>query len=118
MNSMTNRIFFFVMCAVMMISLHQSASACQVDEYYHTKEGVLAASTPEGLLAAVALDNEGNKDKLAALMKDGTVQRLKENVKVQVLERSFEFEALKIKFPDKSDAYWVKDGSLKQIDCK
>jgi hypothetical protein len=39
------------------------------------------------------------------------------NLKVQVLERSFEFNMLKITFPDGKDPYWVKDGPLKQINC-
>lgn len=94
-----------LVCALMVISFHQSASACQVDEFYNTKEGFLAASTPETLNAAIKLEEEGNKERLA------------DNARVQVLERSFEFKALKIKLPKGNSTYWVKDGSLKQIDC-
>ncbi len=117
MNSMTKTTIFLVCYAVMATSVHQYATACQVDEFYQTKEGALAASAPETLNAAIKLEEDGNKEKLAVLMKGGTVLRLSNNVKVRVLERSFEFKMLKIKFPDRSDAYWVKDGSLKQINC-
>jgi hypothetical protein len=51
----------------------------------------LAASSPETLNAATKLDEKNNSQKLADLMKSGTVLRLKENIMVQVLERSIEF---------------------------
>ncbi len=117
MNRITKTIIFIVVCAVMVIQVHQSASACQVDEFYLTKEGALAASTQETLSAASKFEEEGNREKLAGLMKSGTVLRLTDNVKVQVLERSVEFKTLQIKFPDGRGSYWVKDGSLKQINC-
>ena len=117
MTRIAGTIIFFVVCAVMTISGHQSASACQVDEFYHTKESALAASTQEALNAATTFEEQGSKEKLAALIKSGAVQRLTDNVKVQVLERSVEFKSLKIKFPDERGLYWVKDGSLKQINC-
>ncbi len=116
-NRITKTIIFIVVCALTVISLYKSASACQVDEFYMTKEGALAASTSETLNLAIKLEEEGNKDKLAFVIKSGTVLRLTDNVKVQVLERSVEFKTLKIKFPDGRDPYWVKDGSLKQINC-
>ena len=47
----------------------------------------------------------------------GMVIRLKGNIKVQALERSFEHRMLKIKFLDQGTPIWVKDGSLKQIKC-
>jgi hypothetical protein len=115
MNRRTKTLIFFLVCAVMAIPAHQSASACQVDEFYHTKDGALAASTQEVLNAAIRFEEEGNKEKLAGLMKNGTVLRLTGNIKVQVLERSVEFKTLKITFPDERGPYWVKDGSLKQI---
>lgn len=117
MNRIAGTIIFFVVCAVMVIPVHQSASACQVDEFYHTKESALAASTQEALNAATTFEEEGNKEKLAALITSATVLRLTDNIKVQVLERSVEFKTLKIKFPDGRGPYWVKDGSLKQINC-
>ena len=109
---------FLVLCAVTAISGARCASACQVDEFYHTKEGVLAATTPEAVNAAVRLEEEGSKEQLADLVKGGKVLRLTQNMKVRVLERSFEFKTLKIQLPDGGDTYWVRDGSLKQIDCK
>ena len=117
MNRTIKTTILMVVCAVMVISVHQSVPACQVDEFYHTKEGALAASTPETLNVANKLDGEGNKEKLGALVKSGTVLRLADNVKIQVLERSFEFKMLKIKFADGREPYWVKEGSLKQINC-
>ena len=117
MNRIIKAIMFPVICAAMAIPLDQFASACQVDEFYHTNEGALAASTPQTLNTAITFQEEGNKEKLADLMKSGTVLRLTGNIKVQVLERSFEFKMLKITFPDGKDPYWVKDGSLKQITC-
>jgi hypothetical protein len=89
-----------------------------VDEFYHTKESALAASTQEVLNAATTFEEQGNKEKLAALIKSGAVLRLTDNIKVRVLERSVEFKSLKIKFTDGRGLYWVKDGSLKQINCK
>ena len=117
MSKITKSIIFSVVCAAMVISVNLFASACQVDEFYHTKESSLAASTPETLNTAIKFQEEGNKEKLADLMRSGTVMRLMGNLKVQVLERSFEFNMLKITFPDGKDPYWVKDGSLKQINC-
>ena len=117
MNRIRRTIIYSLVCAAMVISVHQYASACQVDEFYLTKEGALAASTQETLNAAIKFEEEGNKEKLAELIKSGTALRLTDNIRVQVLERSVEFMTLKIKFPDRKETYWVKDGSLKQIKC-
>ena len=113
----TKMIFAFVICASMLISAQQAATACQVDEFYHTKEGALAATSTETLNMAIKYEEEGNKGKLAGLLGNGSVLRLKGDIKVQVVERSVEFKTLKMKFLDKGDLYWVKDGSLKQINC-
>ena len=118
MISIRKAFILVVVCTAMVISVHRSAWTCQVDEFYQTKEGALAASTVETLNAAITFEEEGNEKKLTDLVKSGTVLRLTENIKVQVLERSFEFKTLKIKFPDGKDPYWVKDGSLKQISCQ
>jgi hypothetical protein len=115
MNSITKKIIFYVVCTVLARSLSQFASACEVNEFYLTKDGTLAASTSEVLLAAIKFQDEGNKVTLADLIQNGTVLRLTDNIKVQVLERSFEFKTLKIKLPEGKELYWVKDGSLKQI---
>jgi hypothetical protein len=117
MNRISKMTFAFVICALMLSSVQQAASACQVDEFYHTKEGALAATTPEVLNEAIKYEEEGNKEKLAGLLGNGSVLRLKGDSKVQVLERSVEFKTLKMKFLDKGDPYWVKDGSLKRIIC-
>jgi hypothetical protein len=117
MYKTTKTIILIVVCAVMLISVCQFASACQVDEFYNTKGGALAASTPEILIAAIKLEEEGSREKLADHMKSGTVLRLTDNIKVQVLERSVEFKTLKIKLPEENAACWVRDGSLKQLDC-
>jgi len=118
MNRITKAILFFVVLAVVVISVKQSASACAVSAFYHTKEGVLAASTQETLSAAIKFAEEGNQEKLADLMKDGSVLRLTANIKVQVLERSFEFKSLKIQLPEGNVTYWVIDGSLVPLGCK
>jgi len=49
---------------------------------------------------------------------NGSVLRLKGDIKVRVLERSVEFKTLKIKYMDEGNIYWVKDGSLKQVNCQ
>ncbi len=117
MIRLTRGIIFFAVCAVTMIAAYQFARACQVDEFFLSKENGLAASTPEILNTAIKLDEEGNKEKLAGLLGNGSVIRLKGDIKVQVLERSVEFKTLKIKLPESKDPYWVKDGSLKRINC-
>ena len=116
MNRTLKMIFAFAICVLILGSVHQAASACQVDEFFRTKEGALAAATPEILNEAIK-DEDGNKEKLAGLLGNGSVLRLKGDVKVQVLERSVESKTLKMKFLDKDNSYWVKDGSLKRIPC-
>jgi hypothetical protein len=117
MNRARIMTFVFVMCASMLISAHHAARACQVDEFFNTREGFLAATVPETLNTAAKYDEEGNKKDLAELLGNGSVLRLQGNVKVQVLERSVEFKMLKMKFLDKGDTYWVKEGALKPIHC-
>ena len=57
---MTKGIIPCTIFALIVISAYQSALACQVDEFYLTKDGALAASTPETLNAAIRLKEEGN----------------------------------------------------------
>ena len=118
MSSMTKTIIVFIVCSVMVISVHPFASACKVDDFYNTREGALAASTQEALTVATRFQDEGDKEKLAELIKSGAVVRLAGDVKVQVLERAVIFKALQIKLPDEKEPYWVKDGSLTPISCK
>ncbi len=99
------------------LSLHGAVYACQVDEFYLTKESTLAAATPEALNSAVALA-QADQAKLNDLIKAGTVIRVKEGTKVQVKERSFERKMLKIELPAGTTSYWIHDGVLKEIDCK
>lgn len=117
MDKISRISFYFIVCATVLFSFHSAVSACQVDEYYFTKEGHLAASTPGNLSEASNYQEKGDQKKLADMMKSGTLVRLKENIKVQALERSVEQKILKIKFLDNDTPYWVRDGSLKQIKC-
>ena len=104
-------------CTVwLVLSLFSAVYACQVDDFFLTKEGSLAAVTPQELNDVLA-STADNQAKLTDHLKAGTVLKLKEGVKVQVLERSVEWKMLKIKFPDGDAIYWVKDGSLSPIDC-
>ena len=90
MDKISKMIFYFIVCAVVLFSLHKAASACQVDEFYLTTEGSLAASTPETLNEAGNLQEKGDQKRLSDMIDDGMVIRLKGNIKVQALERSFE----------------------------
>ncbi len=102
---------------LIVISLYSSVFACQVDDFLLTTGGNLAATTPDALNDALA-SQETSQTKLADLLKKGILLKLKDGVKVQVLERSVEWKMLKIQLPDGNAAYWVKDGALKQMDCK
>jgi hypothetical protein len=112
------KIFVFVIFSMMLVALNRTVLACQVDDYYATREGYLAASTPEILNDAIKYQQVSNEGKIAELIGSGKVIKLKKDVKVRVLERSIQSKMLKIKLPDKEDLYWwVKDGSLQQINC-
>jgi len=99
-----------------LVLFNLDARACQVDEFYLTKEGFLAATTNEGLAEAIKYAEAGGLNKLSELEKSGTVVKLKEGDKVQVLERSVEWQTLEIKFMNGQGPYWVKDGSLKRVE--
>jgi len=117
MDKLSKMALYFIVCALVLVSLHPAVPACQVDEFYLTTEGPLAASTPENLREASTYQEKGDREKLAVMMKNGMVIKLKEDIKVQVLERSFEHRMLKFRFLDQGASYWVKDGSLRQIIC-
>lgn|SRR5574337_1049115 len=117
MNGIAKVVFCFMVCAIGLFLYHPAASACQVDEFYLTKAGYLAASTPEKLNEAISYQEKNDQEHLAVMVRNGTVISLEGEVKVQVKERSIEHMMLKIKFPDKDISYWVKDGALKQIKC-
>ena len=99
---------------ILVISQHSAAYPCSVDDFLLTKEGSLAAATPQELHRVTSLVTD-NKANLTELAKHGAVLELKGGVKVQVLERSVEWKMLKIKFPDDNKTYWVKDGALTPV---
>lgn len=102
---------------LIVISLCSYVFACQVDDFLLTREGNLAAQTPEALNDALT-KAQGDQARLTDFLEKGIILKLKDGVKVQVLERSVEWKMLKIQLPDGKATYWVKDGALKQIDCK
>ena len=102
----------------MLFLFYRHSFACQVDEFYLTKDDSLAASTVEKLNEANGYQNKAEQDKLVSMITAGTVLRLKEGVKVRVTERSFEYRMLKISLPDSGIPYWVNDGTLKPIACE
>ncbi|HEX8948619.1 MAG TPA: hypothetical protein VF790_06635 [Dissulfurispiraceae bacterium] len=115
MDKRVRKAFSFIGCALVFCLSYQAVLACQVDEFYLTKKGGLAASTPEELSRAIDYQAKGNQKKLAYMVKDGRVVKLRENIKVRVLERSFEHGMLKIKLSERESPFWVKDGTLKQV---
>ncbi|MDA8422337.1 MAG: hypothetical protein M0Z89_03285 [Nitrospiraceae bacterium] len=117
MNKKTNMIVCVASAVLLVLSLHAAVYACQVDDYLIAKENTLAAATPDALNAAVA-SVQADQAKLSELLRAGTIIQIKEGTKVQVKERSFDWKMLKIVLPDGTASYWVKDGALKQIDCK
>lgn len=110
-------VYAAIFIAFSLFAQHAAVFACAVDEFYLTKEATLAGSTPEVLNEASAAV-QTKQAKLDSLISAGSIVQVKEGIKVQVTERSFEWKMLKIKLPDSMASYWVKDGSLKQIDCK
>lgn len=117
MYRMSKMTLYFTVCAMLLFPLHRAVWACQVDEFYLTTEGSLGASTPENLNEASKFHEKADQAKLDTMIKDGRVTQLKGNIKVQALERSVEHKMLKIKFLDQGTPFWVKDGSLKRINC-
>jgi len=116
MGMMKSITFVTIAVVVLVLSRHSAVYSCSVDNFLLTKAGSLAAATPQEL-NHVTSSAPDDKAKLAELVKNGTVLELKGGVKVQVLERSFEWKMLKIKFLDDDKTYWVKDGALTPIDC-
>jgi hypothetical protein len=89
-----------------------AALGCQVDEFYLTNGDHLAGSTQDNLIKAEKTDPQH----LASMIEHGEAIRLKENTKVQALERSFECQMIKIKFLDSEIPFWVRQDSLKRIE--
>jgi hypothetical protein len=117
MNKISTIILFSIILSITLISPRQAAWGCQVDDFYLTKGGSLAAASPERLQEAGAYEKENNKEKLDDLLKNKQVMRLEDNRRVRALERSFAMKMIKIKFEDDGDVYWVNDGALRQIRC-
>jgi hypothetical protein len=111
--------FIFILAlSFFLTGVWHSASAWQVAKCYITGNGFLAGSSPDVLKKGIEYKLAENKEKLDELIQDGRIIRLKENVKVQAVERSFEFKMLKIKFENVENGksfYWVTDGSLTPI---
>ena len=116
MNQITKRITLFVACVVIVFSVYETASACQADEFYNSKEGALAVSIREALNEAFRFEELGNMDKLADLMKSGSFATHGEcqGSGFGEVER---IKMLKIKFSDKRDPSWIKDGALNKNNC-
>ncbi len=109
--------FCFIAAVTALFSLAQVVTACQVDDFYLTKDGHIAGSTPETLKEAVNYQAKGSQEKLAGMINKGVVVRLQNNIKVQAVERSFDPPMIRIKFPDNETPFWVMEGSLKRINC-
>lgn len=107
---------YLVVFAIGLLASYQFSWACQVNEFYLTKSGYLAAITPEKLNEATAYEEKYNLESLAAMTNSGTVVKLRGDIKVRVLERSFEHGMIKIEIAGDETPYWVKDGALKQIE--
>ena len=86
MGEKTKLFLYLVTCVwLLLTSLASAVYACQVDDLLLTKEGSLAAATPEALNDILTSD-QGGGTKLTGLLENGTVLKLKEGVKVRVLE--------------------------------
>jgi hypothetical protein len=109
--------FYIILSCMTLLLLHRAASGCQVDEFYLTNEGHLAGSTQDNLTEAITYQGKNDQQHLAIMIRNGEAIRLKDNVKVQALERSFEQQMIKIKFPDSETPLWVREDSLKRINC-
>ncbi|MDA8085481.1 MAG: hypothetical protein M0Z75_02165 [Nitrospiraceae bacterium] len=49
-----------------------------------------------------------------ALLKSGRVVRLKDGIRVRVIEKSVQYRMLRFKLPGRGTPYWALDGSLLQ----
>ncbi len=88
-----------------------TAIACQVDEFYMTNGGHLAGTTQDNLGKAEKADPQS----LATMMQSKAVIRLQDNIKVQAIERSIEYQMIEIKLPDSDVPVWVREDALKRI---
>ncbi len=87
---------FCLALAVLTLWISCSASACQVDEFYLTNGGNLAGTTQNNLAKAEKADPQSH----ASMIESNGIIRLQDNVRVQAVERSIEYQMIKIKLPD------------------
>ena len=118
MNRISRICISLAVCVLVLLALNALAFACQVDEFYLTKEGGLAAVSNETLAEASADADRGRNDRLSAMVASRQVLKLKGEEKVQVLERSLDWKTLKIKFTNGEGPYWVRESSLKRIESR
>jgi len=104
----------FVVVQLFLSAFWHGAYAWQVEECFLTRNGFLAGSTPDNLNKGIEYEKV-DRAKLDALINDGRVIRLKENIEVRVVERSVEFKMLEVKLPDRETPYWVIEGSISPI---
>jgi hypothetical protein len=104
-------ISFYLVLAVLTLLVHGAASACQVDEFYLTNGGQLAGATQDNLSKAEKADPKS----LANMIENGGIIRLQDNIRVQAIERSVEYQMIKIKLPDSDVPVWVREDALKRI---
>ncbi len=109
--------FFIVLCMTFLF-VQSYSTKCLADEFYLTEGGFLAGSTPENLLKGMEFQEKNFIPGLSRLMIHNEVIRLKNDVKVRVLERSAERHMIRIEFLDSKASYWVKEEALKEIDEK
>ncbi len=104
------KVIFYLVLAVLTLWISGSASACQVDEHYLTNGGHLAGTTEGNLTKAEKADPQS----LAPLIESKGIIRLQDNIKVQAVERSIEYQMIKIKLPDSDVPLWVREDALKR----
>ncbi len=108
MRNTTIILLLSVACLTLWIS--GTASGCQVDEFYLSNGGHLAGTTQENLSKAEKADPKG----LASMIENKGVIRLQDNIRIQAIERSVEYQMIKIKLPDQDVPLWVREDALKR----
>jgi hypothetical protein len=98
--------------ALMLSLVYRTAAACQVDEFYLTNGGYLASPAPDNLLKAEKADGQ----RLEGMLTRGEVIRLKDGVRVQAKEWSFEYDMIRIRLLDSDVPVWVRQGALRRVE--
>ena len=102
---------FYLVLAVLTLWVYRTSSACQVDEFYLTNGGHLAGTTQDNLGKAEKADPQS----LASMIENKGIIRLQDDIKVQAVERSIEYQMIEIKLPDSDAPVWVREDALKRI---